>query len=70
MQVDFGYSAHRRIVPAVSGIDSKGKPFVSTERTVILENRVNGALRSVTVLSDGTPTGRAVARLTGESARY
>lgn len=69
---DYGYSAHRRTVRGISGFTANrrnrpSEPFVQTTPATILENRVNGALRSVTVLDD---TGRAVVRLTGESARY
>lgn len=70
MQVDYGYSAHRRSVNGISGKTDKGESFVSLGQTFILENRVNGTLRSVTVLSDNTPTAKAVARLSGWTARY
>lgn len=67
--LDYGYSAHRRTVTAISGETVKGKTaFVHVGQPVtILENRVNGSLRSVTVLGD---QGRAVARLSGTTARY
>lgn len=71
MVQDFGYSAHRRTVKGIAGLTEKGKkPFVSTAPVTILENRVDGHLRSVTVLSDNTPQARAVTRLDGPSARY
>lgn len=67
--LDYGYSAHRRTVEAVSGKTVQGKAdFVHVGTPVtILENRVNGRLRSVTVLGHN---GRALARLSGETARY
>lgn len=74
--IDFGYAAHRRTVNGISGLISegnrslgtvKGAPFVTVATTTILENRVNGSLRSVTVLD---ANGRATARLDGPTARY
>lgn len=67
--LDYGYSAHRRTVTAISGETVKGKTaFVHVGKPVtILENRVNGSLRSVTVL-DGS--GRAQVRLDASTARY
>lgn len=67
---DYGYSSHRRSVSGIAGLNVKGEPFVFTGTTAILENRVNGRIRSVTVLSDLSHVGRKVVRLTGESARY
>lgn len=67
---DVNYSGHRRTVAFVAGVTLSGNPFVSDRPTVILENRVNGRVRSVTVLTDDTNRGKAVARLRGESARY
>jgi hypothetical protein len=65
---DYGYSAHRRTVKAISGLSIKGKtPVVLTQPVTILENRVDGYLRSVTVLDHD---GRAQTRLDGPSARY
>lgn len=68
--MDFGYTAHRRTVTAIAGMTLQGKPFVATTPTRILENRVNGRLKSITVLSDHTNTARAVARLDADTARY
>ena len=68
---DHTYGSHRRWVSAISGVTAKGVPFVTTVKTRILENRVNGVVRSVTVLdSNGGPFAKAVVRLTGASARY
>jgi hypothetical protein len=68
---DFGYNAHRRTVKGIAGLTEKGrKPFVTTESVTILENRVDGQVRSVTVLSDNGPFAKAVTRLDGASARY
>ena len=65
---DYGYGAHRRKVKAISGLSIKGsKPVVLTSEVTILENRVDGHLRSVTVLDD---LGRAQTRLDGPTARY
>lgn len=71
--MDYGYSAHRRTVAHVSGkvVNRKGErtgeAFVHDDTIRILENRVNGSLRSVTVLD---ADGRALVRLDGETARY
>ena len=70
MQVDYGYSAHRRTVAHISGTTLKGEPYVAQGPVTILENRVNGKVRSVTILSDDMHNAPAVARLQGESARY
>lgn len=59
----FGYTAVRTTLPALAGKDKKGVAHTFTNVPVIL-NRVNGVERSVTVLSDSTSTGRAIARLT------
>lgn len=66
--LDYGYSAHRRTVRAISGKTLRGVAFVHVGQPVtILENRVNGSLRSVTVLGI---EGKALARLDGDTARY
>lgn len=64
---DFGYSAHRRVVSRVSGVNFKERDVVF-DNALILENRVNGVVRSVTVLNPDT--GRAIERIQGWSARY
>ena len=69
MQVDYGYSAHRRTVKYISGFTAKGEAVVRVDAT-ILENRVNGELRSVTILSHDGPNASAVKRLVGDTARY
>ena len=45
-------------------------PFVRVGPTPILENRVNGVLRTVTVLDSISPRAKAVARLDAWTARY
>lgn len=71
MQVDYGYSSHRRVVRSISGMTVKGHvPFVRVGPTPILENRVNGVLRTVTVLDSISPRAKAVARLDAWTARY
>lgn len=71
MQVDYGYSAHRRVLDnGIAGQDKNGNAHVFTGRVTILENKVNGRLRSVTVLSDNSPTAKAVARLSGSSPLF
>jgi hypothetical protein len=59
----YGYTGIRTTLPVLAGKDSKGTAHVFTNVPVIL-NHVNGSPRSVTVLSDSTNTGKAVARLT------
>lgn len=67
---DYGYSSHRRVVFGISGLTRKGDAVVLSGSTRIIENRVNGTVRSVTVLDGTGPQAKAVHRLTGASARY
>lgn len=69
--MDFTYASHRRTVKGIAGLSIKtGLPVVVTSEVTILENRVDGQVRSVTVLSDSTPTAKAVHRIDGATARY
>lgn len=59
----YGYTSVRVTLPTVAGVDSKGQAHVLSNVPVIL-NRVNGRERSITVLSNAGPQGKAVLRLT------
>jgi hypothetical protein len=76
MQVDYGYASHRRFASQIIGtVESapkgsawkKGETFTAIASTPIIENRVNGELRSVTVLNSD---GRKVVRLMAHVVRY
>lgn len=56
----YGYVGHTRVVRSVAGTVQtggngfrKGDPFVQDFPTTVLENRVNGSIRSFTVLAGG-----------------
>lgn len=59
MQV-YGYSQVRATLPNLVGVDKNGKGHTFHDVPVI-QNRVNGRERSVTVLDK--PNGKAIARL-------
>lgn len=65
--LSYGYVGHVRTARSVAGTVEqggngfrKGDPFVQPFRTTVLENRVNGSIRSFTVLDS---TGRRITRL-------
>lgn len=77
MKVDYAYASHRRSASQIIGTVEraprgsawrKGETFTAIASTPIIENRVNGELRSVTVLD--SLTGRKVVRLRGDVIRY
>jgi hypothetical protein len=68
MPSNFDYRAVRRSASRVAGVTLKGQPFYRAGSVTVLENYRGTTLTSVTVLSDASATGKAVARLSGDTA--
>ena len=69
--MDYGFSAHRRTIPqGISGFTKSGEKVVISRPVYVQENRKNGKLDSVTVLTGKHHNAKATVRIVGDTARY